>query len=218
MKILITNDDGIDSKLIPLLKEEVELLNKDVTICCPDKNNSAISQAIRFWEYDKNTITKVSDNIYKHPGTPADGIYYYLRDYVAPDLVISGVNIGLNASIDVQYSGTIGAASEAINNKINAIAISADKDASLDTISKCLKIILDLVINNNYYSNEVIYSFNIPYEIKNNSIKIAKLSGKEMEKDSDLYFLSKGYITLTPILVNRTDTKFLQKLLNNFDK
>ena len=243
MRILITNDDGISSKLILLLYSNLKKLGHDVIICAPDKNNSCISQAIRFWEYKDNHLTRVDDDKYSHPGTPADGINYYLREFnIKPDLVISGINIGLNGGVDIQYSGTIGAASEAINYDIPAIAISADKDATLETITFGLETILNTIFKHKLYSNEYIYSFNIPSEIRFNEIVVAPLNslkensknvitkydncenisfsyyGSHISKYSDIYYLSKGVMTITPILIDRTYYKIMQNMPNFFDK
>ena len=240
MKILITNDDGISSKLILLLSKVVKEFGHDPIICVPDKNNSCISQSIKFWEYKDNKLTKVKDNIYTHPGTPTDGIYYYLKEFEAPSLIISGPNIGLNAGMDIQYSGTIGAASEAINRKINAIAISVHENIDEATLYSGLKTVLKFVFENNLYSNEFVYSFNIPEHITSNKIVPCPLNNgkdylgklldldhlenisenriKEIGKYSDLYYLLKGYLTVTPILVDRTDYKNIAKIANIFDK
>ncbi|MCR5786440.1 MAG: hypothetical protein K6G28_01905 [Acholeplasmatales bacterium] len=234
MKILITNDDGISSKLIPFVFEELISRGHEVIVCVPDKNNSAVSQAIRFWEYKDNKLTKINDHTYTHPGTPADGIVYYLKEFEKPDLIISGINIGLNAGTDIQYSGTIGAASEAINFNIPSVAISADNNASDETIKRGLKLVLDKIFANNLYSNEYVFSFNIPYEIRDEKIILAPLNKgidvgetkkeyeslsnlsthyvKNVGKNTDLYYLLKGYITATPILVDRTNSQIMPKI------
>jgi 5'-nucleotidase len=239
MKILITNDDGISSKLILLLYNKIKKLGHEVVICAPVENNSCISESIRYWEYNDNKLTKVDENIYSHPGTPTDGINYYLREFERPDLVISGPNIGLNASYDVQYSGTIGAASEAINLGIKSVAISTDVNANIDTIDKGLDYILNKIFENNLFSLDYIYSFNIPSEIKLDKIVICPLNKgrdfnegfdaslyqdlgehyiKNIGKNTDLYYLKKGIMTVTPILVDRTDYKNMPKIAHFFDK
>ncbi len=243
MEILITNDDGISSKLILLLFNKLTKLGHNVIVCAPDKNNSCISQAIRYWEYEDNHLTKVSEFMYSHPGTPADGINYYLKEFnKLPDLVISGINNGLNAGVDVQYSGTIGAASEAINMNIPAIAISSEVDYDEEVVNKGLDIIFDKVFKHQLYSKDFIYSFNIPHVINYDKIVVAPLnSGIDIDepkyeflskfnhidkqyyhnnigKNTDLYFLYKGIITVTPIVVDRTDYKNMSKIANFFDK
>lgn len=239
MRILITNDDGISSKLIPLVYLNLVKRGHEVTICVPDKNNSAVSQAIRFWEYKDNSLTKIDDHTYTHPGTPADGINYYIKEFGVPELVVSGVNVGLNAGTDVQYSGTIGAASEAINYNIPAIAISSDINSSTDVIEECLNLIFDKTFENNLFNTQYIFSYNIPYKLTDKKIIVAPLNKgenigtpkKEFEClsnisthyitnvgiNTDLYYLLKGYITLTPILVDRTNYEIMSKISIFFD-
>lgn len=242
MKILITNDDG-NTELVHILKDKLVSLNHDVVVCVPNKNNSCVSNALKFWEYHEKDIEKIEDNFYTHDGTPADGINYYLRNFnELPDLVVSGINYGLNAGIDVLYSGTIGAASEAIVHGINAIALSSDRNYKKEELDKALDIIFTKVFESKVYSNEYIYSFNIPQNIKHNNIALCSLNSKKELKNynnfpiketnelmcekhytietiySDLYYLYRGYITLTPILVDRTYTNELEKMSSFFDK
>lgn len=242
MKILVTNDDGI-TELVKILRDKLISLGHDVVVCVPDKNNSCISNALKFWEYKDKTITKVEDNFYTHEGTPADGINYYLRTFkTSPDLVVSGINYGLNAGIDVLYSGTIGAASEACIHDINAIAISSDRFYDTKELNKALDIIFDYVFNKKMYSTKFIYSFNIPAKVKENKIALCALNSKNelvnynkfdtkrtnylncevhYTKDktySDLFYLYNGFVTLTPVLVDRTCFSELEKLSNFFDK
>ena len=182
MKILITNDDGIESPLIHTLYKKLLSLGHECIICAPDKNNSCVSSSLRFWEYKYNDITKICDNIYTHKGTPADGINYYLRHFgLNPDLIISGINNGYNAGFDVLYSGTIGAASEGIVHSIPSIALSANEDATSNTIDKALDIILAKVFSQKLYSNSFVYSFNIPSKLVSKNIAITSLN---MKKDS----------------------------------
>ncbi len=240
MKILITNDDGFDSKLIHVLFARLEKLGHEVILVAPDKNNSCISSAMRFWEYKYNKLTKIEDNKYTHPGTPVDGVYYYFKEFEAPDLVISGINNGLNASYDVLYSGTIGAASEAINKGVPAVAISADPDSSLDNINKGLDLIFDKVFNKKLYTNEYIYSYNICESILHDEIKLcplnipSKYSSNVLLKETnylpekyayfgnigpntDLDYLYHGFVTCTLIVVDRTDHNNMLKNARFFD-
>lgn len=242
MKILITNDDG-DTKLVRILRDKLVSLGHDVCVCVPNKNNSCVSNALKFWEYKKKDISVLEENFYTHDGTPADGINYYLRHFNEyPDLVVSGINYGLNAGIDVLYSGTIGAASEALVHGINAIALSSDRNYTLEELNKALDIIFGKVFKQKLYSNEYIYSFNIPQYIKHKNIALCALNSKARLKNynnfepietdelmcekhytietsySDLYYLYRGFITLTPVLVDRTDKNQLEKLSTIFDK
>ena len=129
MIILLTNDDGYQSAGITTLETVLLEAGHEVWVCAPSDQRSAQSHAmtlkgkIRFIRYDARH--------YHCSGTPADCVLYGLNGNalpLRPDLVISGINHGYNASTDILYSGTVGAASEAALRGIPAIAISARAD------------------------------------------------------------------------------------------
>ena len=125
MKILITNDDGIDSYGLKLLERLAKTLTNNVTTVAPRDNRSGTSQAISLQE--ELYFSNVSANRYICSGNPADCVMLALNLLFKdnpPDLVLSGINHGMNASDDVGYSGTVGAAREASIVGIRAIAFS----------------------------------------------------------------------------------------------
>ncbi len=138
MRILVTNDDGIYAPGIWRLAKAAKEFG-DVTVVAPDRQYSAMSHRITI----EGTIEvrEISDfpvsgvRAYQVGGTPADCVKIaveYLLDG-RPELVLSGVNKGLNAGIDIMYSGTIAAAMEALLKGISAVAFSKvyDDDYSL---------------------------------------------------------------------------------------
>lgn len=131
MKILIVNDDGIDSPLLQLLAELSKALG-EVTVVAPAAQCSAMSHRITVMgEMD---IIPVQDfpvegvQAYSVTGTPADcvkvAVYYVCKE--KPDAVFSGINKGLNVGFDICYSGTVGAAMEGIMLGIPSYAWSLD--------------------------------------------------------------------------------------------
>jgi len=127
LKILITNDDGIDSPGISALAKELKNLG-DVTVIAPRTEQSAVGHAItmksplRVVEYFKN-----GDFFgYAIDGTPADCMKIGIRNIMKepPDIVLSGINVGSNTAINIIYSGTVSAAREAAIMDIPAIAVS----------------------------------------------------------------------------------------------
>lgn len=123
MKILVTNDDGIDA---PGIKALAEALGKvaEVAVVAPDRERSAVSHALTL--HHPLRAVKVSPGRYSVDGTPTDcvnlGIHSLLDFH--PDLVVSGINRGANLGDDVTYSGTVAAALEATLMGIPAFAIS----------------------------------------------------------------------------------------------
>ena len=127
LKILISNDDGIDSPGIAALAKELKKIG-DVTVIAPRTEQSAVGHAItmkfplRITEYSKN-----GDFFgYAIDGTPADCIKIGIRNIMKtpPDIVISGINCGSNTAINIIYSGTVSAAREAAIMDVPAIAVS----------------------------------------------------------------------------------------------
>ena len=127
MRILITNDDGIDAYGLSLLCDLARPFANDITVIAPADNRSGAGRSLTL-KQDIH-LAPIGDGRYICSGTPADcvllGLGVIMKDN-PPDLVISGINHGMNAADDIGYSGTIGAAFEAAINHIPAIAFSQD--------------------------------------------------------------------------------------------
>ena len=128
MIILLTNDDGYESEGINTLERVLSSYGHEIWVCAPSGNRSAQSHAMNI--LSPVTLTKFKENHYHCSGTPTDCILYSIKGRVfpqLPDLVISGINHGYNCSSDILYSGTCGAASEAVLQGIPAIALSCER-------------------------------------------------------------------------------------------
>ena len=127
MRILITNDDGLNADGIKSLKKiALEMSAKEnIFVVAPSENQSAKSRSIT---YKKDfQITKKSDNEFSVDGTPTDCIIFaldHLMKKKKPDIILSGINWGYNLAQDAFYSGTIAAALEAADRGILSIALS----------------------------------------------------------------------------------------------
>ncbi|ADO73558.1 5'/3'-nucleotidase SurE [Stigmatella aurantiaca] len=129
MRILLCNDDGFLAEGLRTLASELTQHGHDVTIVAPSAERSGQSHAMTFFE--PLLVRHVSHQVYAVHGTPADSAFIGLRGVLGktpPDLFIAGINHGLNVGIDVNYSGTIGAATEASLLGFRAMAISMDVD------------------------------------------------------------------------------------------
>lgn len=122
MRILLTNDDGIDAPGLHALRRAIDSLG-EVHVIAPALVQSATSHAVTF---HRPISVEKRDAGYAVSGRPADcvklGIHALIDGPV--DLVISGMNSGANVGINVLYSGTVGAAREATFNGIPGIAVS----------------------------------------------------------------------------------------------
>ena len=129
-KILITNDDGIDSDGIIRLAEFAKEFG-EVWVVAPDGQRSAMSHSITLrhsieaWKVD---FPVSGVHAYACSGTPADCVRIGVLNIVPgkPDTVFSGINYGYNTASDLQYSATAGAAFEAAFQQIHTIAFSED--------------------------------------------------------------------------------------------
>jgi 5'-nucleotidase len=128
MRILITNDDGINApglKVLEAIAAEIAGPAGEVWTVAPAFEQSGVGHCISY--VHPTMIAELGPRRFAAEGSPADcvlaGLYDVLRD-TPPDLVLSGVNRGNNAAENVLYSGTIGGAMEAALQGLPAIALS----------------------------------------------------------------------------------------------
>jgi 5'-nucleotidase len=134
-RILVTNDDGIESHGIFALKRALEPLG-DVVVVAPDSNQSAVGHQktlTRPLRVRERTMPDGSTG-YAIDGSPTDAVSLGLLGFFDErfDLVASGINYGANLGDDLTYSGTVSAAMEAIINTTPAFAISQEYSEHID--------------------------------------------------------------------------------------
>jgi 5'-nucleotidase len=128
--ILITNDDGYDAPGLAALAEALGGLGRLVLVA-PDREASASSHALTLGR-PLRVMQKAPDR-YRVDGTPTDCVHlgvFNLTGGKEPDLVVSGINRGLNIGDDVTYSGTVAGALEGTLLRIPSLAFSAATDDS----------------------------------------------------------------------------------------
>jgi 5'-nucleotidase len=123
MKILFTNDDGIDSHITRELYETLSA-GHEAYLIAPAKDKSGQGAAITL--RTAVDVVKLEDKIYSVDGTPADCVFMGLMAIMdgLPDIIISGINKGANMGDDVIHSGTLGAAFTARKMKLPPLAVS----------------------------------------------------------------------------------------------
>lgn len=253
MNILITNDDGINAPGIIALAKEVSK-EHNVIIVAPREQKSASSHSISIHNPIKireEVIEGLNCKAFSVLGTPADCTQVglsFLEDNI--DIVISGINKGLNLGIDILYSGTVSAAIEGAIYGVPSIAVSMDVDydnKDYEDYSKAVKWLMQIlnIAKEKYLKSDVVLNLNIPKlnykDIKgikvckigkstynneyvllesNHEDKSYKLKGtrNHIEKDeTDLYYLSQGYVTLTPLHFDFTNFHILEDVKNIFE-
>lgn len=128
MRILLTNDDGIDAPGLHALREiAAELAGPagEVWVSAPETNQSGAGHSLSLNEPLR--MREVAERVYAVRGTPTDSVIMGMRHVLkgrAPDLVLSGINRGANLAEDVTYSGTIAGAFEGTQLGVRSMALS----------------------------------------------------------------------------------------------
>ena len=239
--ILVSNDDGIQSKGIRVLAARLKSLGR-VVVVAPDQERSAVSHSLTLRRPLR--IKKIGKDCYSIDGTPTDcinlGVYEILREM--PDLIVSGINRGLNLGDDIHYSGTVSAAVEGGILGVPSIAVSTTGNSNVQyriAADFCVSL-AEHVLKEGLPKN-VILNVNVP------NVERSKLKGCEFTKQgkrnygdiiiekidprgekyywfggekagfldikgSDCNVVAEGKISITPIRVDLTDAKALTNL------
>jgi 5'-nucleotidase len=127
MNILVTNDDGIDSPGILALVQALKKIGH-ITVIAPDRQQSAVGHALTVSAPLRAVPFQREGDLFGFAvnGTPADCVKLGVSTLLSikPDLVVSGINHGANTAVNVMYSGTVSAATEAMMIGIPALAVS----------------------------------------------------------------------------------------------
>ncbi len=167
MRILLTNDDGIYSEGIQVLRKQLEKIAK-VTIIAPDRERSTIGHAMTLRKPLRiNEVNINGDYLgYSIDGTPVDCVIMGLLEIMKnskPDMVVSGINRGPNLGDDIIYSGTVSAAMEGAMRNVPSLAVSiaAYENFKFESAALVTKNIVSHLIKNNLPSN-LILNINVP--------------------------------------------------------
>ncbi|MDE7107952.1 MAG: 5'/3'-nucleotidase SurE [Clostridiales bacterium] len=240
MRILFTNDDGYDSiglhAVADLFKSEHE-----IAVVAPDTQKSAASHSITLRPnvMKCREVEGYDYKVYAVGGSPVDCVKTALSlVFPKPDLVISGINNGRNLGSDVWYSGTVSAASDAAHLGFRAIALSLDNyNATAAEFKQCAEFVkknIGLLTSLQLPSKTML---NINFPLGNPvGVKVSKMNtqitffdeyvflennivspeGRRVDtalyEDNDEYWCKRGYITITPLLLDRTDYAVLKTM------
>jgi 5'-nucleotidase len=135
MRVLLTNDDGLDAEGLQALRRELAALEGvELLVVAPDSNRSAIGRGITLRAPLSVERVDFDDGThgFRTSGTPVDCVRLTslgLVEGFKPDVVVSGINHGSNLGDDVTYSGTVAAAMEGLLLGLPAIAVSQQSEA-----------------------------------------------------------------------------------------
>lgn len=247
MKILLTNDDGYNAPGILALYETLRSLH-DVLLIAPDREKSAVSHGITLNEPMRLDSVSLNgrDKGYAITGTPADCVKLGLFELydTPPDLVISGINPGSNTGVNINYSGTIGAAREAALNGISSMAVSILKKGKPFDFKGMSQYVARLTNKMNDFKLPFGTFLNInapnilidnicgtkitrqdPHNVSKQFEKrtdprnrpyfwYGKIDRVPSEADTDEAAISENYVSITPIQCDLTDYNSIAKLKN----
>ena len=134
MKILLTNDDGINGVGIWAMARTLKARGYEITIAAPFNQQSGMSHALSVLrEIEYKRFDNPDFEAWTFDGTPTDCVKIYLEGMSDKkfDALISGINDGANLATDVIYSGTVGAALEGFLHAIPSLAVSRDKNSTI---------------------------------------------------------------------------------------
>jgi len=247
LKILVCNDDGISSVGISVLVEELKKIG-DVIVVAPSTEQSAVGHSITMKFPLRVKEYFVNGNLFGYAvdGTPADCIKMGIKNILhqKPDIVISGINNGSNAAINVIYSGTVSAAREAAIMDVPSIAISvASHNPNYYEYAAKLASNLAKLVCKNKLRTGTLLNVNVP-DLPENEIKGVLLTKQGLTKwedcyeerldpygvkyywltgnmdyqdidiDRDVIAINNGYASITPIHFDLTDYLMFDKMKN----
>ena len=236
--ILISNDDGVQAQGIQVLTALMQRLG-DVIVVAPDGPRSAASCSIS--PITNIRISLLCDEpgkkVYKCSGTPTDCVKLALDGLlqVRPDLVVSGINHGDNASVSLHYSGTVGAVLEACMKQVPGIAFSLRTKSQQCDFSPYEEVILQTAsrVLRDGLPQDTLLNVNFPEVQVLKGTRLCRIGRgrwmKEMEKvgegeyrltgyfqnlepeaeDTDYWALDHGYAAITPVQLDMTNYSFL---------
>jgi len=162
VRILLSNDDGVHAPGIHQLADALKKLGT-VYICAPDTAKSGASSALTL--YQPLVVHEVGPRIWGVSGNPADAVKLAMTELLdrPPDIVVSGVNNGLNCGANILYSGTVAAALEGAQAGITSFAVSR-KVSSVEDYRAESKIAAEIIarLAGKHPRRGTVFNINIP--------------------------------------------------------
>ncbi len=243
MQILLTNDDGIDAPGLLAMEGQLHELG-NLSVIAPEKQCSGVSHSVTYLRpLTCERRTRPTGEGWAVDGMPADCVKLGIDQLCEqpPDLVVSGINAGLNAGINVIYSGTVAAAREAFFYGISSVAVSLEADSQMDyeaAAGVALPIIRSILTQQ---QGAGFYNINIPTRALQENpglrvlpVSLARYGDSYIQRQdpkqrpyywstdnpqparsdppTDVDLLDEGFVTLTPLLFDTTDHRLLEQM------
>lgn len=241
MNILVVNDDGYQAEGLGILVKALAPF-ANIYVSAPKTHQSAKAHAITIKSRIETFVTEPlfgSTATLVVDGTPADAVRLGLKVFdVDFDLVVAGINHGMNIGKDIMYSGTVAAALEAKILGVDAIAISAPNVRLTYLYDETIKL-FDEILETKIYEGDGILNINFPKEtftrplgvkITSQGLRLQHAEFVKSEKpdvfhikgsiinyqealESDVTAYEEGYISMTPLKIDRTDYKRIKEIM-----
>jgi 5'-nucleotidase len=189
--ILVVNDDGITAPGIKSLMDVMKELGR-VVVVAPDSPQSGMGHAITIGKPLRLDKVDIYEGIemYRCSGTPVDCVKLAVNKIFKgkkPDLCVSGINHGLNNSINVLYSGTMSAAVEGAIEGIPSIGFSLDDYTLQANFSYCLKYVKEIAVQvlKNGLPQATLLNVNFPAATQIKGIKICRQARAKWAEEFD---------------------------------
>lgn len=245
MLILLTNDDGIYAPGLAAMERALQELG-EVIVVAPATEQSGVGHSITFLTplMAKEAYDGERHRGWAVEGSPADCVKLAMAKFCPhePDLVVSGINGGLNVGINVLYSGTVAAATEGALFDIPSIAVSLEYDdhARFDRAGEIAMSVIRQLLDNDAFANQKLYNLNMPTvathqpsELHIVPMGIARWPAVfeerrdpknrryywatgappvEFPRETDLTAIHEGHVTLTPLSIDRTQASHFEEM------
>lgn len=237
-RILVTNDDGVFSEGIKLLAASLSQV-AEVVVVAPDREQSASGHSLTL--HRPLRMQRIETDVYSVDGTPTDcvnlGVLWLLKER-PPDLVVSGINFGVNMGDDVTYSGTVSATFEGTLLGIPSVAFSQEvgEHFSFESAARFARRFIETLLSETLPS-DLLLNVNIPAgQIRGvrftrlgkrryqqvvvektdprgrNYFWIAGTPRWQKEAGTDHAAISSGQVSITPLHLDLTDYRGLESL------
>ncbi|MCI0334493.1 MAG: 5'/3'-nucleotidase SurE [Planctomycetes bacterium] len=246
MQILLTNDDGIYAPGLAAMERALSRLG-DVCVVAPAAEQSGVGHSITFLSplMAKEVFDGDRRRGFAVEGSPADCVKLAVAEFCPrrPDLLVSGINGGLNLGINVLYSGTVAGATEGAVFGITSVAVSLEYDehAQFDRAADMAVGLIKQILEQEDAADHNLYNINIPTAAfeRPTEVRVVPMAtvGWPAEFDrrvdpkgrryywamgtpavphagelTDLEAWQQGYVTLTPLRIDRTETRMLERM------
>jgi 5'-nucleotidase len=237
VRILVVNDDGVYSPGIAALTQAARRFG-DVRVVAPDVEQSSAGHAITATRPVRARPTRILEGIdaFRVNGTPADCVALGVFQWKNVDVVLSGVNMGPNLGNAIWHSGTLAAAKQATLLGIRGIALSApifDEEPDFSSLAPWIDRVLEMLLDESCPRLVNVNFPRAPEGIRWTAQAVGQYDGRvvpgedpmgrehfwftverldEHPEGSDLWAVEHGFVSLTPLRLDLTDRKELERV------